>query len=73
MAEAQGVKAAVLLQNQIVDWVVPENPDAADEAAAFCRRMANVIESEISKLYEIPTSDLVSDRMKKYRNLGSQI
>ena len=73
MAEAQGVKAAVLLQNQIVDWVVPENPDAADESADFCRRMANVIESEISKLHETPISDLVRDRMKKYRNLGSHI
>jgi acetyl-CoA carboxylase alpha subunit len=36
MAQAQGVRATDLWRAGIVDRVVPERPDAADEPTEFC-------------------------------------
>jgi acetyl-CoA carboxylase carboxyl transferase subunit beta len=52
MAEAQGVAATELLRNGIVDRIIPECPDAADEAEPFCIRVAAVLEEELDGLHE---------------------
>jgi acetyl-CoA carboxylase beta subunit/acetyl-CoA carboxylase alpha subunit len=43
LAEAQRVRSADLLHNGLVDELVDERPDAADEPEAFCRRAADAI------------------------------
>ena len=44
---AAGRPLARLARNGIVDRIVPERPDAADEPEAFCRRMGQVLQHEL--------------------------
>ncbi|TQL66722.1 acetyl-CoA carboxylase carboxyl transferase subunit beta [Nocardioides albertanoniae] len=50
MAEAQQVLAVNLQQIGVVDRIVPETPDAADELEAFCRRVGEALEDELLAL-----------------------
>ena len=53
---SQGVTSADLLDAGIVDVVVPEHPDAADEPDAFCDRMADAIATAWSRCTDVPLS-----------------
>jgi acetyl-CoA carboxylase carboxyl transferase subunit beta len=44
------VRAIDLHQRGIVDRIVAEHPDAADEPEEFCRRMGAVLEHELAGL-----------------------
>ncbi|MBC7724335.1 MAG: acetyl-CoA carboxyl transferase [Burkholderiaceae bacterium] len=70
MAEAQGVGAAALLANGIVDWVVPERADAATEAAAFCQRVSASLEYFLTELSGQNPQARLDARLDKYRALG---
>ena len=50
MARAQQVRALDLYRRGIVDRIVAEKPDAADEPEEFCRRVGAVLEYELSAL-----------------------
>ena len=50
MAEAQRVLAVDLQQIGVVDRIVAESPDAADEPESFCRRVGTVLEDELLAL-----------------------
>ncbi|OIJ24617.1 carboxyl transferase domain-containing protein [Nocardioides luteus] len=50
MAEAQRVLAVDLRQIGVVDRIVAESPDAADEPETFCRRVGAVLEDELLAL-----------------------
>ncbi len=50
MARAQQVRAIDLHRLGVVDRVVAEKPDAADEPEAFCQRMGAVLEHELAAL-----------------------
>ena len=50
MARAQKVRAIDLHDLGIVDRVVAEKPDAADEPEAFCQRVGAVLEHELAAL-----------------------
>ncbi|WP_104116260.1 carboxyl transferase domain-containing protein [Arthrobacter sp. B1805] len=67
MAESQGVKVGVLLERGVVDHLVDERPDAADEGRAFCERMAAAIEYELARVNDLPTADRLERRAGKYR------
>lgn len=51
MARAQHIRALDLLAAGVVDRIVPELPDAADEAEAFCKRLGAVLEQELTALF----------------------
>jgi hypothetical protein len=53
LAERQGIGAPALLANGIVDAVVPERPDAADDPDRFLRRLAVAIGDELARLREL--------------------
>ncbi|MEU9022564.1 carboxyl transferase domain-containing protein [Actinomadura sp. NPDC048394] len=63
MAAAQGVRSADLLRDGLVDAVVDERPDAADEPEEFCRRAAAAIERELSGL----VAGTAASRQARYR------
>ncbi|GII27340.1 carboxyl transferase domain-containing protein [Planotetraspora mira] len=71
IARAQGVRAADLMRDGIVDRIVPECPDAAYEPGAFCRRVARTLEYEIIGLLGTPPRDRLAARLARYRSLGS--
>jgi acetyl-CoA carboxylase carboxyl transferase subunit beta len=52
MARAQQVRAIDLHARGIVDRIVVERPDAADEPEAFCQRVGAVLEHELAALLE---------------------
>src|SRR5690349_20855235 len=51
MARAQKVRALDLMAAGVVDRIVPEHPDAADEAEAFCHRVGAVLAHELATLF----------------------
>lgn len=66
MANAQGVRAVDLRAKGIVDRLVAEYDDAAEESAAFSRRMGAVLAQEISVLSALPTSQRLARRSLRY-------
>lgn len=53
MARAQQIRALDLHAAGVVDRIVPELPDAADEAEAFCKRLGAVLEYELATLFSM--------------------
>ena len=70
LAAAQGVRSADLLRNGIVDVIVPEHPDAADEPVEFSRRVARAIAAEVGALSAVADADRIAARLDRYRRLG---
>jgi acetyl-CoA carboxylase carboxyl transferase subunit beta len=70
MAQKQGVRSADLLAAGIVDVVVPERPDAADEPEEFCRRLGRVLSNELAGLLHADAHDRLDARLARYRALG---
>jgi acetyl-CoA carboxylase carboxyl transferase subunit beta len=70
MAAAQGVRSRDLLSTGIVDRVVLEEPDAADDPAGFCARLGQVLQHELVRLLRTPVERRRSDRLARYRRLG---
>ncbi len=50
LSAAQGIRSVDLLASGIVDVVVPEHPDAADEPDEFCMRLSAAIAAELHAL-----------------------
>ena len=71
MADQQGVRSADLLRAGIVDRVVAERPDAADEPSAYLDRLARVLETELSGLLRRDPRTRLAARLARYRHLGS--
>lgn len=66
MASAQQVRAVDLRRRGIVDRLVPEYDDAADEVAAFSRRMGAVLAQEMSVLATRPAGQRLARRAGRY-------
>jgi acetyl-CoA carboxylase alpha subunit len=70
MAQEQGVRATDLWRAGIVDRVVPERPDAADEPVEFCRRLGRVLGEELAGLLGRDDTERFRSRLHRYRHLG---
>jgi acetyl-CoA carboxylase carboxyl transferase subunit beta len=70
LAAAQGVRAVDLLRHGIVDVVVPEKPDAADEPRAFTARLSTAIAAELYGLRSVPDHERLQARLERYRRIG---
>ncbi len=70
VAERQGVRSRDLLRAGVVDRVVPERPDAADEPGEFTRRLGRVLEHELGRLARLEPGARRSARLDRYRRLG---
>ncbi|EUA57593.1 carboxyl transferase domain protein [Mycobacterium intracellulare 1956] len=70
LAAAQGIRSTDLLASGIVDVVVAEHPDAADEPVEFSRRLSRAIAAEVQALRGIPASERLAARLQRYRNIG---
>lgn len=72
MARRQGISAGELARQGIVDLVVAERPDAADEPVDFCRRVAAALEWELLSLARRDPDERQAARRRRYRSLGRQ-
>ncbi|BBZ47867.1 acetyl-coenzyme A carboxylase carboxyl transferase subunits beta/alpha [Mycobacterium parmense] len=70
LAAAQGIRSADLLASGIVDAIVPEHPDAADEPTEFAHRLAHAIAAEVHALRGIPADERLAMRLRRYRRIG---
>ena len=70
MAAHQGVRATDLWRAGIVDRVVPERPDAADEPVEFCERLGRVLGEELAGLLGRADGERFRSRLHRYRHLG---
>jgi acetyl-CoA carboxylase carboxyl transferase beta subunit len=70
MARSQGVRSLDLRAAGIVDRIVAEHPDAAEEPESFCSRLGDVLRYELATLLHRARSDLVADRARRYRRIG---
>jgi acetyl-CoA carboxylase carboxyl transferase subunit beta len=58
------------LASGIVDAVVPEHPDAADEPVEFSTRLSAAIAVELQSLRTMPDPDRMAARLRRYRDIG---
>ncbi|WP_174411511.1 hypothetical protein [Intrasporangium calvum] len=65
LAAAQRVRSLDLLADGIIDRIVAEHPDAADEPQAFCLRMSQAIQHELATL----AGQEPAARLARYRRL----
>ncbi|WP_409329129.1 carboxyl transferase domain-containing protein [Trujillonella humicola] len=70
MAANQGVRSTDLWRAGIVDRVVPERPDAADEPQEFCLRLGRVLGEELAGLLGRDDNERFRSRLHRYRHLG---
>ncbi|GJF13029.1 acetyl-CoA carboxylase carboxyltransferase subunit beta [Mycolicibacterium cyprinidarum] len=70
LAAAQGIRSADLLRDGIVDAIVPEHPDAADEPEQFTRRLSDTIADELHRLRSVPDEQRLAARFERYRRIG---
>jgi acetyl-CoA carboxylase carboxyl transferase beta subunit len=70
MARSQGVRSLDMREAGIVDRIVAEHPDAADEPEQFCLRLGEVLRYELAALSQQDGKVLVRQRAERYRRLG---
>ncbi|MBC6463100.1 carboxyl transferase domain-containing protein [Actinomadura sp. HBU206391] len=71
IAQSQRVRSGDLLADSIVDRIVAERPDAADEPEAFLARVGAVLEAELAGLLRRDPAERMAARRQRYRRLGS--
>jgi acyl-CoA carboxylase subunit beta len=72
MARSQNVRSLDLQAAGIVDRIVLEKPDAADEPEAFCARLGDVLRFELAQLLHRDRSTLVEQRTARYHRIGAR-
>ncbi|MGA5821659.1 carboxyl transferase domain-containing protein [Kitasatospora sp. NPDC094028] len=70
LARTQGIGAGQLAGVGLVDEVVPELPDAAEEPAAFCARLGRAVGAALGALAELPEARRLAERAVRHRRLG---
>lgn len=70
LAQQQGIRARDLLQAGIVDRVVLEHPDAAEEPEAFCHRLGAVLAYELANLAATDADQRLAARLDRYDRIG---
>ncbi|MFN8033612.1 MAG: carboxyl transferase domain-containing protein [Mycobacterium sp.] len=70
LAAAQGIRSVDLLRSGIVDAIVAEHPDAADDPMEFARRLSAAIAREIAGLRQDLPADRYAARLERYRRIG---
>jgi acyl-CoA carboxylase subunit beta len=70
LAAAQGIRSRDLMASGIVDAIVPEHPDAADEPIEFTKRLSRAIAGEVAGLRLAPNDQRYAQRLMRYRRIG---
>ncbi|MFE4974130.1 carboxyl transferase domain-containing protein [Kitasatospora sp. NPDC056651] len=70
LARSQGIGAHHLAEVGLVDEVVPELPDAAEEPEAFCARLGQAVGAALGTLAAATEADRLAARALRHRRLG---
>lgn len=72
LAESQGIGSADLHASGVVDRVIGEGGDAADEDAAFCARVGAAVAHELATLPSFGQGVPTAGRTDRYRRIGAR-
>ena len=61
-----GITATALRETGIVDRIIPEFEDAADEPRAFCERVGHEIQWALATLWNVPAPQRLPARLRRY-------
>ncbi|HET8993415.1 MAG TPA: carboxyl transferase domain-containing protein [Rhodococcus sp. (in: high G+C Gram-positive bacteria)] len=70
MAAAQGIRSRDLLRDGIIDGVIPERHDAADDPIEFLKRVGAAVARELASLADVSADDRYRRRIARFRTLG---
>lgn len=70
MADKQGIRSIDLYAHGVVDHIIPEYPDAADESESFCRRVGTTLHRELIALGRNEHPYGISSRTKRFDRIG---
>ncbi|MEU6968671.1 carboxyl transferase domain-containing protein [Kitasatospora aureofaciens] len=70
LARAQGIGAHDLARVGLVDEVIPELPDAAEEPESFCARLGTALNAALAELSVTGEADRLAARALRHRRLG---
>lgn len=70
MADKQGIRSIDLHEQGVVDTIIPELPDAADEPEAFCRRVGAVLHRELRALGSLQHPSGMAARTERFDGIG---
>lgn len=73
MMEYHGVKSTDLLDDGIIDGIIPEYPDAKEEPQAFLARLQAAIEVTLRRLHQSPDRVGREQRFAHYERLAAQV
>ena len=68
--EAVDELQASAVASGIVDAIVPEHPDAAEEPIEFTKRLSKAIAAELAALRGVPDNQRYASRLTRYRQIG---
>jgi acetyl-CoA carboxylase carboxyl transferase subunit beta len=71
IAEQQNIRAVDLRAQGLVDRIVAERPDAADNPDGFLHRMGTILESELVALLRRDPRERLAARRHRHRHIGS--
>ncbi|MGC5585077.1 carboxyl transferase domain-containing protein [Ornithinimicrobium sp. W1665] len=69
MAQLHRIRSVDLRATGVVDEIVPEHPDAAEEPAEFCRRVVGVTAAHLRELLVVPQEERLRARHERYRSV----
>lgn len=69
VSATQRISAADLQRDGVVDRVIPESPDAADERETFLERASHTLAYELASLQAQPPEERLAGRRQRYRSL----
>ncbi|MFB9731701.1 carboxyl transferase domain-containing protein [Ornithinimicrobium kibberense] len=69
MAQLHRIRSVDLRATGVVDEIVAEHPDAAQEPADFCRRIAGVTGAHLRELLAVPQEERLRARHERYRSV----
>jgi acetyl-CoA carboxylase carboxyl transferase subunit beta len=70
MADRQGIRSLDLFRAGIVDLIVPERPDAAEEPQQFCERVGAALHRQLAELISQDADMRMIARMKRFNRVG---
>jgi acetyl-CoA carboxylase carboxyl transferase subunit beta len=70
MADRQGIRSVDLFRVGIVDLIIPERPDAAEEPQQFCERVGAALHRELAELLSQDTDMRMIARAKRFNRVG---
>ncbi|WP_349269525.1 acetyl-CoA carboxylase [Mycolicibacterium parafortuitum] len=70
MAAAQQIRSTDLYRSGVVDRVIPELPDAAEESVTFCHRVGAALGQTLRELAERDDAERRIERARRFDRLG---